>query len=66
MYVVWFLYIMPALPISDTVIFVSCSALLWYNFLRAWKGDPGVITVSEDERYKVVEITLLLNILVVT
>lgn len=54
MYVVWFLYIMPALPISDTVVFVSCSALLWYNFLRAWKGDPGVITVSEDERYKVV------------
>ncbi|CAL8079688.1 unnamed protein product [Orchesella dallaii] len=54
MYVVWFMYIMSSLPLTDTIVFVSCSALLWYNFLRAWKGDPGVITVSEDERYKTI------------
>ncbi|CAL8079723.1 unnamed protein product [Orchesella dallaii] len=53
MYVVWFVYIMSSVPLWDTIVFVAWSLVLWYNFLRAWKGDPGVITVSEDERCEI-------------
>ncbi|CAL8079710.1 unnamed protein product [Orchesella dallaii] len=54
MYIVWFIYIMSSVPILDTIIFVSWSLVLWYNFLRAWKVDPGVIIVSEDERCEMI------------
>lgn len=53
MYVVWFFYIAPEIPLYATVGFVSLSTLLWYNFLRAWRGDPGVIKMSAEERHKV-------------
>ena len=53
MYVTWFLYITPVVPLSHTLLLVGSSLLLWYNFLRVWLGDPGIISMSEDERYKV-------------
>ena len=32
--------------------FLVLSTCLWYNFLKAWKGDPGIIKVTEDQRYR--------------
>lgn len=50
---VWFLYITPVVPLSQTIIMVVSSLFLWYNFLRAWRGDPGVINISREERFQV-------------
>jgi len=47
------MFIAPVLPVSDTVIFMLSSTFLWYNFLRAWRGDPGVIIIGKEERYQV-------------
>lgn len=53
MYVVWILYIAPEVPLSATVLFIVMSVALWYNFLKAWRGDPGVIRMTTEERHKV-------------
>ena len=53
MYVTWFIYITPVIPIGNTILLVGSSGFLWYNFLRAWLGDPGIIKMSEEERYQV-------------
>jgi hypothetical protein len=53
MYAVWFWFIAPVVPTVDTIVFVGLSSFLWYNFIRAWRGDPGAITLTEKERYKV-------------
>ncbi|CAG7704209.1 unnamed protein product [Allacma fusca] len=54
MYVTWFRYITPVVPLGQTVLLVGSSGLLWYNFLRVWLGDPGIINMSEDERYQTI------------
>ena len=33
-----------------TVIFLSFSGILWYNFLKTWKGDAGVVYATEENR----------------
>jgi len=44
-----------------TIFMVSCSSLLWYNFIGAWKGDPGVIKVSREERLEVFQNRIIQN-----
>jgi len=53
MYIVWLWYITPTVPTFDTALFIGLSLFLWYSFVRAWKGDPGTITLTKNERYKV-------------
>ena len=33
--------------------FVVNSIFLFYNFIKAWKMDPGFVIVSQDQRYRV-------------
>lgn len=53
MYIVWILYIAPEIPALGTITFILMSVLLWYNFLKAWRGDPGVIKMTTEERHQV-------------
>ena len=55
MYVTWFLWIFPVVGLMTTVLFVSCSLGLWYCFLKSWLGDPGIISASNEEKFRVSE-----------
>lgn len=52
-YITWFIFFMPVVDMSTTLAFLCCSGVLWYCFLKAWKGDPGVIVATEEDRIKV-------------
>ncbi|XP_067012868.2 palmitoyltransferase Hip14 [Anabrus simplex] len=54
MYVTWFVWIAPRVDIWVTVSFVACSLILCYNFVRSWRGDPGVLTSTQEEKYRTI------------
>lgn len=51
-YATWLFYIMPIVHSAATIAFLVLSTCLWYNFLKAWKGDPGIIKATEDQRFR--------------
>lgn len=52
-YVTWLTYIAPTVSILTSVLFVKSSIFLWYCFLKSWRGDPGVIKPTQDQRFRV-------------
>nr|XP_045618619.1 palmitoyltransferase Hip14-like [Procambarus clarkii] len=53
-YVTWVLYIHVYSGLKATGFFLVSSLLLWYNFMRAWRGDPGVITADQAQKYQTI------------
>nr|XP_053646958.1 palmitoyltransferase Hip14-like [Cherax quadricarinatus] len=53
-YVTWVLYIHEYSGLKATAFFFISSLLLWYNFMRAWRGDPGVITADQAQKYQTI------------
>ncbi|XP_076063754.1 palmitoyltransferase Hip14 [Oratosquilla oratoria] len=53
-YVTWVLYVHEYAGLQLTVVFFVSSLLLWYNFIRAWRGDPGVITADQAQKYQTI------------
>lgn len=53
-YVTWIFYIATAVPAITTIIFLASSMLLWYCFLKAWRGDPGIIRPTQEQRFRVI------------
>lgn len=53
-YITWFIYIMPTVSPLTTCAFLVCSSVLWICFLKCWRGDPGVIKLTQDLRLKVI------------
>lgn len=57
-YITWLLYIAPIASIMTTILFIMSSFGLWYFFLQSWKGDPGIIKASMEERfYTIIELS---------
>ncbi|PSN53756.1 Palmitoyltransferase Hip14 [Blattella germanica] len=54
MYVTWFVWIVPHVDLYLSVLFVLCSCILWYNFLRSWRGDPGVLRSTQEQQYRTI------------
>ncbi|KAK6619516.1 hypothetical protein RUM43_012273 [Polyplax serrata] len=54
MYITWCLYIAPKCSFLLTVAFISSSLLLWFYFLKSWKGDPGVIAYTQEEKFRTI------------
>lgn len=52
-YVTWFVYISGAVSFLTTVLFLASSSLLWLCFLKSWRGDPGVIRPTQEQRFRV-------------
>lgn len=52
-YVTWLAYITPNVSAVTTILFLASSGLLWYCFLSAWRGDPGIIRPTQEQRFKV-------------
>ncbi|KAF2352935.1 Ankyrin repeat-containing domain [Trinorchestia longiramus] len=53
-YVTWVVYIHDSVGLWFSCVFMLSSLLLWYNFMRAWRGDPGVITADQTQKYKTI------------
>lgn len=52
-YVTWIAYFMDTMSMGTTILFLASSGLLWYNFLKSWRGDPGVIRPTQEQRLRV-------------
>lgn len=48
-----FSYVSPVVSGWTTIMFFACSGLLWVCFLKSWRGDPGVITPTQEQRFRV-------------
>lgn len=53
-YVTWLTYIAPIVSFVTTGGFLLSSSFLWYCFLKAWRGDPGIIRPTQDQRYRTI------------
>ena len=47
-YYTWFAYVTLVVSPLATVAFVFSSTGLWYNFLKAWRADPGIVRTSQE------------------
>lgn len=53
-YITWILYIAPVVSVMTTVCFLTSSAGLWYCFLMSWRGDPGIIRTTQEQRIRTI------------
>jgi palmitoyltransferase len=53
-YVTWIVYVHVHVGTFVTLVFVKLSMGLWYNFLKSWLSDPGVITCTREERVRTI------------
>ena len=53
-YITWIIYINPLVSTSTTLTFLISSGGLWYFFLRSWRGDPGIIRPTMDQRFRTI------------
>ncbi|ALC44789.1 Hip14 [Drosophila busckii] len=53
-YITWLLYIDDAVSFTTTVCFLISSILLWVCFIKSWKGDPGIIRPTREQRFKTI------------
>ncbi|KAH1026999.1 palmitoyltransferase Hip14 [Dendroctonus ponderosae] len=53
-YFTWFIYIAPAVGFMTTIAFLLSSALLWYNFLKSWLGDAGVLPTNKKLQFRTI------------
>ena len=53
-YITWIVYVIPFVSGLTTVTFLGISGILWYNFLKAWKGDPGIVNATPDVQMKTI------------
>ena len=52
-YVTWVHWLQPYVGAATTLLFLACSGLLWWAFIRCWRGDPGLMTSTIEEKCKV-------------
>lgn len=55
MYVTWWIWIAGYVQWCWlSYVFVICSVPLWYNFIKAWRSDPGVVKQNQEQRYQII------------
>lgn len=58
MYYTWIQYVQLFISPVYTVSYFAASLGLWYNFLKAWRSDPGFIRTNQEVKYRtIVELT---------
>ncbi|XP_026271983.1 palmitoyltransferase Hip14 isoform X1 [Frankliniella occidentalis] len=53
-YMTWLVWIVPHVNIWSTIAMLISSILLWYNFLKVWKGDPGIVSSTREEKFRLI------------
>lgn len=52
-YVTWLFYFVDTVSYMTTAMFLACSSLLWICFWKSWRGDPGIIRPTQEQRFRV-------------
>lgn len=52
-YVTWIMYIAETVSLITNMAFFASSGLLWFCFLKSWRGDPGIIQPTKEQRFRV-------------
>jgi palmitoyltransferase len=53
-YITWLIYFVPVVSTLTTCLFLFSSCALWYFFIKSWRGDPGVIKATMDQRFRTI------------
>ncbi|XP_043191814.1 palmitoyltransferase ZDHHC17-like [Amphibalanus amphitrite] len=53
-YVTWVVWLQPYVGPATTLLFLACSGLLWWAFIRCWRGDPGLMTSTLEDKCKTI------------
>lgn len=53
-YVSWAVFIWPVVDKYITILFIIANVFLSLSFLRLWKGDPGIIKLTHNQRLKTI------------
>jgi hypothetical protein len=53
-YVTWAIYVAPVVPSLVTILFVTVNIFLWICFLMLWRGDPGILKTTLNDRLKTI------------
>lgn len=53
-YITWLVFFAPILSTFVTFSFLVSSLGLWYYFLKSWRGDPGVIRPTNEQRLRTI------------
>ena len=53
-YITWALFIYPYVEAYHSAAFFALSGCLWFNLLKSWRGDAGVIQTSHDEKMRTI------------
>lgn len=62
-YVTWLGYIAPTVSTFTTILFMLSSFSLWYCFLKTWRGDPGVIKPTQEQRFRVIITIIIIRLM---
>ena len=54
MYFTWLYYIYPYFNPLTSLAYMLLSLTIWYNLIKTWRTDPGVIKLSDDEKYRAI------------
>lgn len=50
-YVTWIFWILPVVSFWCSIGFFVTTALLWYNFMYSWNGNPGYVANTKTDQY---------------
>ncbi|XP_046671938.1 palmitoyltransferase Hip14 [Homalodisca vitripennis] len=53
-YVTWLLWVAPAVDFLESLLFLTSSLLLWHFFVKSWRGDPGIIATTQDQKFRTI------------
>ncbi|XP_059478555.1 palmitoyltransferase Hip14 isoform X2 [Neocloeon triangulifer] len=54
MYLIWLLWIAPVISPITSLAFLAGSGVLWFAYLRTWRGDPGLVSSSMEQKFRVI------------
>jgi len=53
-YYTWFAYVQIFVSPITTIMYVLGGTGLWYNFIKAWRSDPGTVRSSQEVKYRTI------------
>lgn len=53
-YLTWIIWLSPSMPSLTSIVFLSVSLILWHFFVKSWRGDPGVVATTQDQKFRTI------------
>ncbi|CAH1388918.1 unnamed protein product [Nezara viridula] len=53
-YLTWLIWLSPAMSTLTSLVFLSVSLILWHFFIKSWRGDPGIVATTQDQKFRTI------------